>query len=141
MKAINKINSVASRAFLIIGIIGLVFLTSCEKKEDISSKKSDYTSTSDIRTESLAIHESDWCPMCTYSQVRLPVNGYHVGVNYEYIEVYILGTKNGSSEEEWILLPDGEVTYQIEDYNINVKKYDEISQEYYHFLVKIKVKS
>jgi hypothetical protein len=138
MKTQNKLKLLSVRTYVLGALLGLMFLISCEKDNEFPVT---YCESTDIKTESLVIHKSDWCCIDNYMEVCLPVKGYRKGVDYSYIKVYIKAEKPGSSVEEWMELPFGATYYRLDDFKIFVDKYDEINQNEYYFLVEMKVKS
>ncbi len=139
MKTSAEIRTLAIGVLFVGALIGLLFLTSCEKEKDPDYLNTYITTSSDIKTESLAIYKDDWCCKHNYHEVCLPVKGFREDETYEFIEVYIRGEEEGS--ENWFELPMENISYRLEDYKIYVQKYDTIEQDYYYFLIKMKVKS
>ncbi|MCK5856392.1 MAG: hypothetical protein KAG64_02815 [Bacteroidales bacterium] len=138
MKILKQLKSVKYRALVIVSVLGLMLISSCEK---VNEYPITYCVSSDTKTESLVIQKADWHQMDNHYEVCLPVKCYCKEVKYDYINVYLKPEFHGNSSAEWIMLPSEETSYRLEDYKIIIEKYDSITQNEYFFLVEMKVRS
>lgn len=123
--------------FLFVLVFSFVIFTvaSCEK-EDIPTNNIENDG---LKLENLAVDKDLWKQYHGYWEVKLPSKWYNSNNQYEFIYVYERVDTVGSFDEMWKKLPYANSELEITDFNIYVKKYCDLTEDKYFFLIEMKL--
>ena len=133
--------TLANFTYMLCILFASLAFTSCEKTDTDSDSPSSYNYPTDIATESLAIPKDNWYIKDDYMEALFPSQLFTKNTKYEYIKVYQRVKKAGTQSYCWEELPTDDTYFNIREFRIYIQKLGAIEEDYYQFLIEIKLKN